>query len=132
MDREYRVAVGGVGNYTQPRPPTGHKMDCPYMKSSSISLTELYVGFAASSSSSSSAFRNESYERAAFSAFRASASSRSAFFYRIASGKEKERLGWVGITYLGGGGRTFDGILAFDSLDLLRFVVDHAFDFRLV
>ena len=51
-----------------------------YMKSSSISLTELYVGLAASSSSSTCTFRKESYERAAFSALRASASSWSAFF----------------------------------------------------
>ena len=56
--------------------------DNPYMKSSSISLTELYVGLT-SSSSSSSALRNESYERAAFSALRASASSRSAFFCSV-------------------------------------------------
>src|SRR6267142_2479241 len=52
----------------------------PYMKSSSISLTELYFSWVVSSSSSTSAFRNKSYERASFSALRASASSRSAFF----------------------------------------------------
>ena len=55
----------------------------PYMKSSSISLTELYLGLVSSSSSSTSAFRNKSYERASFSALRASASSRSAFFCKI-------------------------------------------------
>ena len=37
-----------------------------------------------------------------------------------------------GITYLGSGGGAFIGILAFDSLDLLRFVVDDALNFGLV
>jgi hypothetical protein len=37
-----------------------------------------------------------------------------------------------GITYLGSCSGTFIGILALDSLDLLRFVVDDALNFRLV
>ena len=124
-----KYLVEGEGNRTQRGLPTGHKMGSPYMKSSSISLTELYVTLDSSSSSSTSAFRNESYERAAFSAFRASASSRSAFFCRIQSSEE----GRVGrITYLGSCSGTFIGILALDSLDLLRFVVDDALNFCLV
>jgi len=38
----------------------------------------------------------------------------------------------VGITYNGSCSGTFNGMLAFDSLDLLRFVVDDALNFRLV
>jgi hypothetical protein len=37
-----------------------------------------------------------------------------------------------GITYLGSCSGTFIGILAFDSLNLLRFVVDDALDLGLV
>ena len=38
----------------------------------------------------------------------------------------------AGVAYLGSCSSTFIHILLFDSLDLLRFVVDDAFDFRLV
>lgn len=51
----------------------------------------------------------------------------------FSAGLRQARRGGVGgITYLGSGGGTFNGILAFDSLDLLRFVVDDALNFRLV
>lgn len=36
------------------------------------------------------------------------------------------------IQYLGGGCGTLDGVLAFDTLDLLCFVIDDSLDFRLV
>ena len=110
-----------------------------YMKSSSISLTELYVGLAVSSSSSTCTFRKESYERAAFSALRASASSWSAFFCKkwgkqcvpvSESGGLKEE-GYVYI-YLRSGCSALNGVLALDSLDALCFVIDDALDFRLV
>ena len=38
----------------------------------------------------------------------------------------------VCIQYLGGDGSTLDGVLAFDTLDPLCFVIDDALDFRLV
>ena len=38
----------------------------------------------------------------------------------------------VCIQYLGGGGSTLDGVLAFDAFDPLCFVIDDALDFRLV
>ena len=69
--REEIAALGGAHAETATK---------AYIKSSSISLTELYAGLVSSSSSSTSTFKKESYDRAAFSALRASASSRSAFF----------------------------------------------------
>ena len=44
----------------------------------------------------------------------------------------RQRKGGVGITYICSCGGTFNGTLAFDSLDLLRFVVDDGLNFRLV
>ena len=104
------------------------------MKSSSISFIELYCGLATSSSSSTSTLRKESYERAAFSALRASASSRSAFFCQIERLRLSKRvlIPWRKEAYLGGGCGTFNGILAFDSFNPFCFMINDALNLRLV
>ena len=104
------------------------------MKSSSISFIELYFGLATSSSSSTSTLRKESYERAAFSALRASASSRSAFFCQIERLRlsQRVRILWRKKAYLGGGGGTLNGVLAFDSFNPFCFMIDDALNLCLV
>jgi hypothetical protein len=103
------------------------------MKSSSISFTEPYFGLATSSSSSTSTLRKESYERAAFSALRASASSRSAFFCQIEWLMSKHVLiPWRREVYLGGGCGTLNDILAFDPFNPFCFMIDDALNLRLV
>jgi hypothetical protein len=41
-------------------------------------------------------------------------------------------ISWRGDVYLGGGSGTLNGILAFKAFDLFCFMIDHAFNFRLV